>query len=135
MLDVQEKINNLFSDDIIEDKRIVYSPNKQIPSKYNSNLPDNQINIFNKNEKSMEMSNNKNTNTNTKRRKKHIKRIKDNLKNEGNVSYDKIHQMLQERHFGFSKLKNDYFITSTGQIKNNTIHIIFLFIEKENRRK
>ena len=39
--------------------------------------------------------------------------------NVGNVSYDKINQMLQERHFGFSKLKNDYFITSTGQIKNN----------------
>ena len=38
--------------------------------------------------------------------------------NVGNVSYDKINQMLQERHFGISKIKQDYFITSTGQIKN-----------------
>ena len=38
--------------------------------------------------------------------------------NVGNVSYDKINQMLQERHLGLSKVKNDYFITSTGQIKN-----------------
>ena len=39
------------------------------------------------------------------------------LSNVGNVSYDKINQMLQERQFGFVKLKYDYFITSTGQIK------------------
>ena len=38
--------------------------------------------------------------------------------NVGNVSYDKINQMLQERQFGLSKIKNDYFITSTGQVKN-----------------
>ena len=38
--------------------------------------------------------------------------------NVGNVSYDKINQMLQERHFGISKIKQDYFITSTGQTKN-----------------
>ena len=37
--------------------------------------------------------------------------------NVGNVSYDKINQMLQERHFGLSKIKNDYFMTSTGQSK------------------
>ena len=37
--------------------------------------------------------------------------------NVGNVSYDKINQMIQERHFGLSKIKNDYFMTSTGQIK------------------
>ena len=39
------------------------------------------------------------------------------LSNVGNASYDKINQMLQERQFGFAKLKYDYFITSTGQIK------------------
>ena len=38
--------------------------------------------------------------------------------NVGNVSYDKMNQMLQERQFGLSKIKNDYFITSTGQAKN-----------------
>ena len=42
------------------------------------------------------------------------------LSNVGNVSYDKINQMLQERQFGFAKLKYDYFITSTGQIKKNS---------------
>ena len=36
------------------------------------------------------------------------------ISNVGNASYDKINQMIQERHL----LKNDYFITSTGQIKN-----------------
>ena len=38
--------------------------------------------------------------------------------NVGNVSYDKINQMLQERHLGLSKIKNDYFMTSPGQTKN-----------------
>ena len=38
--------------------------------------------------------------------------------NVGNASYDKINQMLQERHFGLSKIKNDYFMTSTGQVKS-----------------
>ena len=38
--------------------------------------------------------------------------------NVGNVSYDKMNQMLQERHLGLSKVKKDYFMTSTGQIKN-----------------
>ena len=37
--------------------------------------------------------------------------------NVGNVSYDKINQFLHERHFGLSKIKNDYFMTNTGQIK------------------
>ena len=40
--------------------------------------------------------------------------------NVGNVSYDKINQMLQERHFGLSKIKNDYFMTSTGQVKSKS---------------
>ena len=40
------------------------------------------------------------------------------ISNVGNASYDKINQMLQERQFGSYKLKYDYFITSTGQIKN-----------------
>ena len=35
----------------------------------------------------------------------------------GNVSYDKINHLLQERHFGLSKMKYDYFMTSTGQVK------------------
>ena len=39
--------------------------------------------------------------------------------NVGNVSYDKINQFLHERHFGLSKIKNDYFMTSTGQIKKD----------------
>ena len=34
-----------------------------------------------------------------------------------NFSYDKINQKIQEKQFGLSKLKNDYFLTSTGQIK------------------
>lgn len=38
------------------------------------------------------------------------------ISNVGNVSYDKINQMLQERKFGTYKLKYDYFVTSTGQI-------------------
>ena len=38
------------------------------------------------------------------------------ISNVGNVSYDKINQMLQERKFGAYKLKYDYFVTSTGQI-------------------
>ena len=36
------------------------------------------------------------------------------ISNVGNVSYDKINQMLQER-----KFKNDYFLTSIGKIRNN----------------
>ena len=40
------------------------------------------------------------------------------ISNVGNASYDKINQMLQERQFGYYKVKYDYFITSTGQIKN-----------------
>ena len=40
------------------------------------------------------------------------------ISNVGNASYDKINQMLQERQFNSYKLKYDYFITSTGQIKN-----------------
>ena len=39
------------------------------------------------------------------------------ISNVGNVSYDKINQMIQERQFGGLKLKYDYFITSSGQIK------------------
>ena len=39
------------------------------------------------------------------------------LSSVGNVSYDKINQKIQEKQFGLSKLKNDYFLTSTGQIK------------------
>jgi len=42
------------------------------------------------------------------------------ISNVGNVSYDKINQMLQERHFGLSKIKNDYFMTSTGQVKSKS---------------
>ena len=38
----------------------------------------------------------------------------------GNVSYDKINQKMQEKQFGLSKLKNDYFLTSTGQIKKKS---------------
>ena len=38
------------------------------------------------------------------------------ISNVGNVSYDKINQMLQERKFGSYKFKYDYFVTSTGQI-------------------
>ena len=41
------------------------------------------------------------------------------ISNVGNASYDKINQMLQERKFGAVKIKYDYFITSTGQIKSN----------------
>ena len=37
------------------------------------------------------------------------------ISNVGNVSYDKINQMLQKK-FGTYKLKYDYFVTSTGQI-------------------
>ena len=37
--------------------------------------------------------------------------------NVGNVSYDKINQLLHERQFGLSKIKKDYFMTSTGLIK------------------
>ena len=44
------------------------------------------------------------------------------ISNVGNVSYDKINQMLQERKFGTYKLKYDYFVTSTGQI--NKVPII-----------
>ena len=40
------------------------------------------------------------------------------ISNVGNASYDKINQMLQERQFGYYKLKYDYFLTSTGQIKS-----------------
>ena len=36
------------------------------------------------------------------------------ISNVGNASYDKINQMIQER----QQLKNDYFLTSTGQIKS-----------------
>ena len=38
------------------------------------------------------------------------------ISNVGNVSYDKINQMIQERQFGSIKLKYDYLITTTGQI-------------------
>ena len=40
------------------------------------------------------------------------------ISNVGNVSYDKINQMIQERKY--VKLKNDYFMTSTGQTKNSS---------------
>ena len=74
MLNIQEKINILFSDDIVENKRIVFSPNKQLPSKYNKNLPNNQIDIYNKNDNSMEMSNYKNSNSKKKKTYKKNKR-------------------------------------------------------------
>ena len=40
------------------------------------------------------------------------------ISNVGNTSYDKINQMIQERQF--IKLKNDYFMTSTGQTKSSS---------------
>ena len=46
--------------------------------------------------------------------------------NVGNVSYDKINQLLHERQFGLSKIKKDYFMTSTGLIKKE---------EKKNKYK
>ena len=104
MLNIQEKITNLFSDDIIENKRLVYSPNKQIPSKYNKNLPDNQINIFNKNDNSLEISN-YNKNSNSKKKKKHLKKIKDNLKNEDNPSLSKILTIISNIYD--NNIKND----------------------------
>ena len=57
----------------------------------------------------------------------------------GNASYDKINQRLQERQFGSPKSKNDYFITSTGQIKNNLKIKKFkeekIILEKYNKDK
>jgi hypothetical protein len=59
--------------------------------------------------------------------------------NVGNVSYDKINQMLHERQFGLSKIKNDYFLTSTGQsnkekyFKYKEEKIIFPNFKKNNR--
>ena len=59
--------------------------------------------------------------------------------NVGNVSYDKINQMLQERHFGLSKIKKDYFLTSTGQARNKPKKIKYIedkvILQKNPKKK
>ena len=57
------------------------------------------------------------------------------ISNVGNASYDKINQMIQERQL----LKNDYFITSTGQIKSISNYPKYMeekiILEKNNNIK
>ena len=80
--DIHEKINEIFSDESINSKRLLFSPKKIEPSKFNKNINDNQVNELTKIEKSAE-----NTNYNTcssKNKKKHIKKIKENINKEVN---------------------------------------------------
>ena len=80
--DIHEKINEIFSDESINSKRLLFSPKKLAPSKFNKNINDNQVNALTKNEKSAENTNYKTCSSKSK--KKHIKKIKENNNKEGN---------------------------------------------------
>ena len=47
-LNIHKKINEIFADEFIDNKRIIFSPKKQIPSKFNKNLQDNILTMLKK---------------------------------------------------------------------------------------
>ncbi len=67
---IHNKINEIFADDFIENKRLVLSPKKQIPSKFKKNMQENLLTMINKekNEK-LELSHDNKYN-NSKNKKK-----------------------------------------------------------------
>lgn len=66
-LNIQEKINKIFSDESIVNRSLIFSPKKIIPSKFYKNPNDNQLNFYIKKDNSMEISNNKNSSAKNKR--------------------------------------------------------------------
>ena len=66
-LNIQEKINKIFSDESMVNRSLIFSPKKIIPSKFYKNPNDNQLNFYIKKENSMEILNNKNSSAKNKR--------------------------------------------------------------------
>ena len=110
-LNINDKISEIFSDESISNKRLLFSPKKQVLSKFNKNLQDNNFTLLAKNEKSMEISKNKYLSTN---KKKHTKK-RDNLKNEENQkSNRKLHKINNNNSTFLKNSKNN----------NTTINVI-----------
>ena len=101
-LNIHKKINEIFADEFLDNKIIIFSPKKQIPSKFTKNLQDNILTMLKKEkEEKRELSNShENKYNSTKSKKKQIKKIKDindTLKQEGKQYLNKDVNIIHNR--------------------------------------
>ncbi len=73
---IQDKVDKIFADEYINNKRLLFSPKAKIPPKNNKNNNDNQINATVKVEKTTENTNYRTSSS--KNKKPYVKKIKDN---------------------------------------------------------
>ena len=128
--DITEKVNEIFSEELNDNKKLLFSPKKQIHINFNKNIQDNQISLLGKIEKSME---NIDQNGNAHIKKSHSKKMRENNNYKGSPYSNNDLNFLSNNnlknddkninHLNEKKNHNNNEVKEEKDIKNNNDNI------------